>query len=170
VVPANKLNEYAQRLKAACRALRDPVTGEAVFQTVLLGSELAQLHLEQGARSGDVFVSARAGFSLSGRLLAEVPVFVPSSPRHDIREQLAKTPAMRAFMESGGANETGLGVHGHLGSLRDIQAIFFAYGPNVPKRPLGIIEGIDVAPTIAALLGIKPPQNAQGHSAFQPTF
>lgn len=170
LVPANKLNEYAQRIRSACLSLRDPVTGEAVFQTVLPGSELAPIRLGQSPRTGDVFVSARPGFSLSGRILPEVPIFVPSSPRLDIREQFAKNQATREFLESGGANETGVGVHGHLGTAREIQSIFFAYGPNVPKKPLGVIEGVDVAPTIAALLGIKPPRDAQGHLAFQPTF
>ncbi len=169
-VAANKLNEYARRIQAACQKLRDPVTGETVFQTTLLGSELSEVRLGESARTGDVFVSARPGFSLSGRLLPEVPIFVPSSPRADIREHFAKNQATKEFMEAGGANETGVGVHGHLGTVREIQSIFFAYGPNVPKKALGVIEGIDVAPTIAALLGIKPPRDVQGRSAFQPNF
>jgi predicted AlkP superfamily pyrophosphatase or phosphodiesterase len=170
LVSATKLNEYRERIKTACQNLRDPVSGEAIFQTVLLRSELPQIGLGQSERTGDVFVSARAGFSLSGRLLPEVPIFVPSSSREDIREQFAKNQATREFMELGGANETGVGVHGHLGTTREIHSIFFAYGPNVPPKALGVIQGVDVAPTIAALLGIKPPRDAQGHSAFQPTF
>src|SRR5262249_44411657 len=67
IIPKEKLNQYVDRIIAACKSLRDPLTNEPLFQVVLKQSELDQLHLNYQERAGDVFVSARAGFSLSPR-------------------------------------------------------------------------------------------------------
>ena len=59
-------------------------------------------------------------------------------------------------------NETGLGVHGNLGSDRNMHAIFYAYGPDISKKNIGIISALDVTPTVSGLLNIKPPRKAKG--------
>ena len=47
-------------------------------------------------------------------------------------------------------------------------AIFFALGRGVPAgTKLGEVRSIDVAPTVAALLGIEPPQSSEGTRAVQ---
>jgi hypothetical protein len=74
--------------------------------------------------------------------------------------------AAQEFLENGFNQEISPGVHGHLGRFREIEAIFFAGGPRVPRRRLGKVSAIDVAPTAAALLGIKPPQDAQGKALW----
>ena len=168
LVAREKLDGYVERIIAACKSLRDPLTDEPVFQVVLKRSELDQLRLNDAERAGDVFVSARPGFSLSGRVLPGVPIFVPTTARADTRQRLALGKQTEEFLLAGGANETGLGVHGHISVHRQIQAIFFAYGPNVPARLTGAVNGVDVAPTVAALLGIEPPRDAQGKVIFNP--
>lgn len=166
LIAQDKLAGYVDRLVAACQSLRDPLTGEPIFQVVLKRSELDQLRLNDAERAGDVFVSARPGFSLSGRVASGVPIFVPTTSRADTRQRVAGNKQTEEFLLTGGANETGLGVHGHISVHRQIQAIFFAYGPSVPARLTGLVNGVDVAPTAAALLGIKPPRDAQGKSIF----
>jgi predicted AlkP superfamily pyrophosphatase or phosphodiesterase len=48
------------------------------------------------------------------------------------------------------------GTHGYLNSDPQMQAIFMAWGSGIkPGVRLGTISNLDVAPTIAALLGIK---------------
>ena len=56
------------------------------------------------------------------------------------------------------------GVHGYAPEHPDMAGIFLALGRGVPAgaRPEAVAM-IDVAPTVAVLLGIDPPQNAEGH-------
>jgi hypothetical protein len=115
-----------------------------------------------------MFVSARAGWSLSGRVLPGVPVLVVSTMNPDTRQRIAGNQATEDFLLAGGANEISPGVHGYTANQRQIQAIFFAYGPQVPARLAGLVNSVDVAPTTAALLGIAPPREAQGKPVFTP--
>jgi hypothetical protein len=164
IVPAERLKDYVERIVAACKSLRDPVSGEPVFEVVLRGDELDTVGLKHPERSGDVFVSARPGWVLSPRISPALPFFVPTTLNPDTRSTLDK--AAQEFLEAGGVNEVGLGVHGYLGRFREIQSIFFAVGPDVPHAALGVVRAIDVAPTAAALLGIEPPRDAQGRSVL----
>lgn len=148
------------------RAVPSETTNDPIFQVVLKRSELDQLRLNYEERAGDVFVSARAGFSLSGRVLPNVPLLVPTTFRGDTRARVAGNKQTEDFLIAGGANETGAGVHGHVSAHRQIQAIFFAYGPNVPVRLTGPVNAVDVAPTVASLLGIEPPRDTQGKIVF----
>lgn len=55
------------------------------------------------------------------------------------------------------------GIHGYRPAHPDMGAIFFALGRGVTAgRRLDTVRMIDVAPTIAALLGIEPPRHAEG--------
>ena len=55
------------------------------------------------------------------------------------------------------------GTHGYLNTDPQMQAIFIAWGAGIPKGVrLGNISNLDVAPTIAELLGLEM-HNVQGH-------
>jgi arylsulfatase A-like enzyme len=43
-----------------------------------------------------------------------------------------------------------------------MKAIFYAAGPYFQRKTIKEVENIDVAPTITEVLGISPPQDAQG--------
>ena len=61
-----------------------------------------------------------------------------------------------------GKGEPNGGTHGYLNSDPQMQAIFMAWGSGIkPGVRLGTISNLDVAPTIAALLGIEL-RNATG--------
>lgn len=48
------------------------------------------------------------------------------------------------------------GTHGYLNTDPQMQALFIAWGSGTPRGiQLGPISNLDVAPTVAALLGIK---------------
>ena len=72
---------------------------------------------------------------------------------------LAAKPGYMFSNESEGApvtHEPGGGTHGYLNTDPQMQAIFIAWGAGIPRgTQLGNISNLDVAPTIAALLGIK---------------
>jgi predicted AlkP superfamily phosphohydrolase/phosphomutase len=142
VVPAKKLDEYVERIVAACQGLRDPLTGEPVFEVVLRRAELGQVRMGHPTRAGDVWVNARPGYTLSSLIDPAAPVF---SPAEGERSQ-----------------------HGNIGTERRIHAIFFAAGPGVEHRYLGTVNGVDVAATVAALLGMEPPVHAEGRAVLQP--
>jgi predicted AlkP superfamily phosphohydrolase/phosphomutase len=58
---------------------------------------------------------------------------------------------------------TGTGAHGPLPTRRRLHAIFFAAGPGVtPGSRPGYVRAVDVAPTVARLLGIPPPPQSAG--------
>jgi predicted AlkP superfamily pyrophosphatase or phosphodiesterase len=65
----------------------------------------------------------------------------------------------RARLALGGS----VGGHGYDPEHPDMGGIFFALGRGVPKGlSLERVEAVDVAPTVARLLGIEPPAQAEG--------
>ena len=83
---------------------------------------------------------------------------------------LAATPDYMFGNESDGdliTHGPPAGTHGYLNSDPQMQAIFIAWGAGVPKGiQLGDISNLDVAPTVAALLGIEM-KRAKGHAIEQ---
>lgn len=56
-----------------------------------------------------------------------------------------------------------VGLHGYPPDRPDMGGIFFALGRGVPRgERLGPVRMVDVAPTVAALLGIAPPRQSEG--------
>jgi predicted AlkP superfamily phosphohydrolase/phosphomutase len=142
VVRPERLAETVRRIVAACKALRDPVTGEPVFETVLTRAELGQVHLAHSQNAGDVWVNTRPGFKVSGWMDEGAPLFEPTSDEPS--------------------------THGSLSLHPRIRSIFYAAGVRVPRQALGLVSIVDVAPTVAALLSIDPPANSQGRARLQP--
>lgn len=63
------------------------------------------------------------------------------------------------------------GVHGHDPETPEVQGIFFALGRGVaPDTQLGTVHAVDVAPTVAQLLAIDPPRDAEGHPRLGTTL
>jgi predicted AlkP superfamily pyrophosphatase or phosphodiesterase len=58
-----------------------------------------------------------------------------------------------------------MGVHGYPPDHPDMGAIFLGMGRGLPQGVrIGPVRNIDIAPTIAALLGIDPPAHAEGRA------
>ncbi len=91
-----------------------------------------------GEDTGDVLIVSRAGYNLD---------FNPGT--------LASIGNL--FQAS-----TFFGQHGYDPNLPEMKAIYYAAGPDIKKRTLLNVDNIDVAPTVAHLLGIKAPTDAQG--------
>ena len=56
------------------------------------------------------------------------------------------------------------GSHGYPGDLQDMWGIFLACGAHIRKTNLGEVRQVDVAPTIAAIAGFPPPEDADGEA------
>lgn len=104
-------------------------------ETVLGSEEIAAQGLPApgpSSRSPDIMVSAADGYSFSARIAGEDVV----------------TP-------TGGVK----GVHGALPGSPEMQALFIASGPAIKSGvTLGQIRNVDVAPTVAAVLGVVWPE------------
>ena len=54
------------------------------------------------------------------------------------------------------------GMHGYSPQLADMKGIFYAIGAEIEHKELGPVHQIDLAPTIADILGIKDTDHMQG--------
>ncbi|MGB5820952.1 MAG: alkaline phosphatase family protein [Saonia sp.] len=161
IVDKSEFEPIIDTISNALKNLKDPETGEEIFKLVLKSSEMKPYGLYHPTNSGDIFVSANLGWSLSSKIVPELNSFiVPNAFKKDAYQHLNKNA--QKFLLGGFMNETGLGIHGNLGNIREMHAIFYAIGPNIPNKRIGTIKAIDVAPTITKLLKIEPPKNAEG--------
>ena len=143
-VPANQYNAVRNQIVTAFENLTDPANpGAQVVQDVLLKEELRDVDGSDSlhpSRSGDVVVVLRPPYQ-----------FDAATP--------GQTIAFSQFF----------GQHGYFPDLVDIphnvnmHATFVAAGSGIRKQdPVGGLRAVDVAPTIAFLMGIPGPQNARG--------
>ncbi len=57
---------------------------------------------------------------------------------------------------------TFFGQHGYDPRHPEMKAIFYAAGPSFKSKTIKEFVNVDVAPTVAELIGIDPPADAQG--------
>jgi predicted AlkP superfamily phosphohydrolase/phosphomutase len=126
-------------LSEAIRALqsaKDPVTGNALIKALYRNEAYAELGFG-GEAGGDV-------------LLDFADDYYPSASRSDNIAGVVASPI-------------GSGVHGGFSKRPKLQAICYMAGGPIAKGKRGpAIRQIDVAPTLCALLGIRPPAQAVG--------
>ncbi len=142
------------------QSLRDPIDGQPLFEVVARGDDVAALGLQHDRRSGQIFVNARPGWSLSMRTPPSGRTMLPNSFHRDVLAAAGLSKEDQDFVVKLGLNEGGLGVHGHLNHNRMVQGLFYLWQPGMPAGVLGVVDALQVAPTIAALLGIDPPRQA----------
>jgi 2',3'-cyclic-nucleotide 2'-phosphodiesterase (5'-nucleotidase family)/predicted AlkP superfamily phosphohydrolase/phosphomutase len=153
VVPAANYETVRNQIIAAFQNLTDPANpGKQVILKILKKEELRNVDGSDSlhpSRSGDVVVIARPPYQ-----------FDAATP--------GQTIAFSQFF----------GQHGYLPSLVDLKhninmhATFVAAGPGVAKLtyPLYGVRAIDLAPTLAFLMGIPGPQNARGEILYSLTL
>jgi predicted AlkP superfamily pyrophosphatase or phosphodiesterase len=54
------------------------------------------------------------------------------------------------------------GMHGYRPETPDMWGIFYALGAAVEPRQIGPVHQVDIAPTIANILGIEMPDDTEG--------
>jgi hypothetical protein len=125
----------------AQRELAEAVLRERAGITVYRGESLpASMRLRFPSRTGDLVVVAAPGVAL--------------------RESPWNERALRAIGSAFGWRR---GMHGYAPDASDMGGILFALGRGVPAGArLGAVRMIDVAPTVARLLGIDPPASSEG--------
>lgn len=158
---ADRQTQVLTALFEKLQTLRDPADDQPLFEVVARGDEIAALGLQHDRRAGQIFVNARPGWSLSMRTPPSGRTMLPNSFHRDVLTAAGLSKADRDFVVKLGLNEGGLGVHGHLNHNRMVQGLFYLWQPGLAAAPLGVVDALQVAPTIAALLGIDPPQQAK---------
>jgi hypothetical protein len=144
LVPAAAYESVRDEIVSAFRNLTDPENpGKQVVLKILKKEELGNVEGSESlhpTRSGDVVVVLRPPYQ-----------FNASTP--------GKRIALAPFF----------GSHGYLPDLVDLphqvnlHAVFVAAGPGIRQQdPLPGVQAVDLAPTIAAIMGISPPIHARG--------
>jgi predicted AlkP superfamily pyrophosphatase or phosphodiesterase len=119
---------------AAAEAALTPLAGIRVWRR---GAVPAALRLNHPTRSGDLTVAA--------------------SPPYALKESPVTERAARTL---GGGKR---GLHGYDPALPDMGGIFLARGRGVKAGTrLGAVRAVDIAATVARLLGIAPPASSEG--------
>jgi 2',3'-cyclic-nucleotide 2'-phosphodiesterase (5'-nucleotidase family)/predicted AlkP superfamily phosphohydrolase/phosphomutase len=149
VVPAANYETVRNQIISAFQGLTDPANpSKTVIAKVLKKEELRNVDGSDSlhpSRSGDVVVVAAPPYQ-----------FDAATP--------GQTIALSQFF----------GQHGYLPDLVDIahnvnmHATFIAGGPGIVHQdPIANVRAIDVAPSLAFLMGIPGPQNARGKILYQ---
>lgn len=161
---SSSYRDYLDRLQQVLRSFKDSSTGQAIFQLVADRGEQKKYGLYHPTYSGDLFVSCHNGYSISDRFLPEVPYLVQNSFDPTLFSHMNE--ATRKFLINGTMNETGRAVHGCLSNVREGQSIFYAIGPDIPKQQIKKISALQIAPTVAAILGMQAPKDAERERIF----
>jgi hypothetical protein len=59
-----------------------------------------------------------------------------------------------------------LGEHGYAPDTAQAKGIFIGFGPLPKSSAPQVVDAVDVAVTVSALLGIAPPEGAHGRNIF----
>jgi predicted AlkP superfamily pyrophosphatase or phosphodiesterase len=125
---------------ATIEAIKAAFTGVEGVAEVLTPADYPRYGLPSPVampRMSDVVVAAREGYAFDGGIAG---------------------PAVETLPQG-----VSLGAHGYLNTDPDLRAIFVASGAGVKRgTPLGVIRNLDVAPTIAAWLGLRM-EHIDGH-------
>jgi predicted AlkP superfamily phosphohydrolase/phosphomutase len=133
IVPETEVPGLTEKIIALLKAATDPKTGQPIFSRVVDRAGLAELGLDT-PMSGDVFVQAAPGFALADA--------------RGIKDVFA---GVQYF-----------GQHGQDPTLDPLHAIFYAAGRGIKPGVVEPVKLIDVAPTIAKLLGFQPAASVDG--------
>jgi hypothetical protein len=137
IVPPAEREEVLRRAAESLLALADPETGRHVVTKVFRPDEISGLGIG-GPAGGDLYFDTAPGYMPTSRYVADI-----------------FRPARRG---------AGNGEHGFYPHRTKMKAVFFMAGPGV-RRNLTVpgVRQIDIAPTLARLLGIPAPRDARGH-------
>lgn len=136
---------------------------------VLASGGIASVHLRDPARRTEAHAVLAAISGVEVYASDALPESWRYGPAGRLGDLVAVTAPPRVFREKTldrVAARLGRrrGAHGFDPARPDMGGIFFAIGRGAsPGASLGPVASVDVAPTVARLLGIDPPRDAEGH-------
>ncbi len=158
IVPPEDYHKVQAEIIDALLAMRDPVTGQRVVEVAIPKSEAGTLGVfeQQGfERIGDVL------FALKPQYMAN-PFIYPAAVKY--RDGTERFIANIEGYEPAQLHQTFTGVHLCLPACREMQSTMLLAGADIkPQRRKIPMNVIDLAPTLAYLLGLPIPKNAEGN-------
>jgi predicted AlkP superfamily phosphohydrolase/phosphomutase len=150
VAPGEEYQLLVDKLINMLYDIKDPLTGSRIVSLALRNKDCECLGLT-GERTGDVIFACNPVYVLDNRIRLDGDLF------EDLKGGLP-----------GGS------IHGQqlpsvdLGKYGTIRSMFIAHGPKIKRgyireKPINMI---DIAPTVAHVLGIPPPRNSEGRVMF----
>ncbi|MCX8165904.1 MAG: alkaline phosphatase family protein [Acidilobaceae archaeon] len=142
IVRPEEYDRVVDSIVRAFQALRDPSTGEQVFDVVMTRAQAVTLGVG-GPRAGDVIIATKCGYTTTGGVPSIVNgtavVFSPAVP---LRTLVADHSSV-------------------MPTYPDLHATVIFFGGPVKRGFLGLSSSLSIAPTIAELLGIPRPRDAE---------
>jgi predicted AlkP superfamily phosphohydrolase/phosphomutase len=142
----------------ALMRLRDPLTGEPVVAAAVRKEDARLLGVHEGRgydRVGDVLYAWKPGYMANPYVYPAAVKYRDGTERLIVNtEKFEPSRLLRNFT----------GAHLTLPTVKDMHAMVILAGPGIaPRWPDQPIDLIDLAPTVARLLGIPAPRHAEGH-------
>ena len=159
IVLPEQYEDAQNQIENAFKAINDPVTNESVFTIILKKPREEQFRLKSSNFGGDQGKKRRRGerdFHVFSEDTGDVVIV--TAPGYHLDFNAGTGTSVGNFFQP----STFFGQHGYDPRLPEMKAIFYAAGPNFKQRTLKEVDNVDVAPTVAELLDIKPPMDAQG--------
>jgi predicted AlkP superfamily phosphohydrolase/phosphomutase len=155
IVLLEQYEAVQDRIVEAFKAISDPVTNERVFEIILKKPRSDDI-LRKQSNFHDGDSKKRRGADRDFHVFSEDAgdVVIVTIPGYHLQPGAGSGDLFQP--------STFFGQHGHDPRLPEMKAIFYAAGPDFRRKSLKEVDAVDVAPTIAELLGIKPPQDTQG--------
>lgn len=157
IVEPEDYDKAVEEIIDALLAWRDPETGQRVMETVLprkLASVLGVYERKGYPRVGDVL------FAIRRRYMSCPFVYRAAVRYRDGTERIIESPEM---FEPAILTRHFTGVHTALPNEPDMHCVVVMHGPGVKQGERDIPSDItDIAPTVAELLGVPAPRDAEG--------
>jgi predicted AlkP superfamily phosphohydrolase/phosphomutase len=159
IVPPEQYEELQKQIENAFKVINDPLTNERVFEIILKKPTEPDMLVKQSAFGGNEDKKSRGterDFHAFGDDSGDVVVV--TIPGYNLDFNAGTGASAGDFFQPA----TFFGQHGYDPRYAEMKAIFYAAGPDFKRMSLKDVDNVDVAPTVADLLGIKPPRDAQG--------
>jgi arylsulfatase A-like enzyme len=151
----------------------EPLRRAGVRARADLEGGVAYIHLEQPAQRERALEALAALDGITAHPSEALPPELRLGRAGRVGDVVALIEPPRRFARgtAGGAWRRWFGSrrggHGYRGELPDMGGIFFALGRGAPPGArLGAVRAIDLAPSVARLLGIDPPLQSEGRAVL----
>ena len=160
IVPLEQYEDLQKQIEDAFKAINHPVTNERVFEIILKKPRAKDILRRQTSNFGSDQDKKRRGRERDFHVFSDDTgdVLVVTIPGYHLDFNAGTGTTIGDFFQP----STFFGQHGHDPRLPEMKAIFYAAGPDFTRRTLKEVDNVDVAPTVAELLGINPPKDSQG--------
>jgi predicted AlkP superfamily phosphohydrolase/phosphomutase len=159
IVPLEQYEDLQNQIENAFKAINDPVTNEQVFEIILKKPRAEDILQKKKSNFGSDQAKRRRGerdFHVFSEDAGDV--LIVTIPGYHLDFNAGTGASAGDFFQP----STFFGQHGYDPRRPEMKAIFYGAGPSFKSKTVKEVNNVDVAPTVAELIGIEPPTDAQG--------